>query len=180
MGLENPALHIPWWIPGTSLYRQLEKRGKILGCKNHFPLIVEFTRSYLDTDHTTPLSHHLIGFLKVLSQFKLRYNGPIAMVLYPPLPRSWEDTETYALELEEYEGESQLAMFLGDVMGMVVHCFSLFEKTVPNNRGWYYRKKSWHREALFGKTARHTKEFLVRQKEEMDLLIRSLLSARGI
>ena len=64
-------------------------------------------------------------------------------------------------------------------MGMVVHCFSLFEKPVPNTPGWYYKKKSWHREALYGKTARHTKEFLVRQKEEMDLLIRSLLSARG-
>ena len=101
------------------------------------------------------------------------------MVLYPPLPRSWEDTESYALELEEYEKDSQLAMFLGDVVGMVVHCFSLFETNVPDNKGWYYRKKSWHKECLYGQSSKITKEFLVRQKEEFDLLVRSLLSARG-
>ena len=50
-------------------------------------------------------------------------------------------------------------MFLGDVVGMVVHCFSLFETNVPDNKGWYYRKKSWHKEALYGKTAKNTKEF---------------------
>ena len=37
------------------------------------------------------------------------------MVLYPPLPRPWEDTESYASELEEYEKNRQLAMFLGDL-----------------------------------------------------------------
>ena len=69
-------------------------------------------------------------------------------------------------------------MFLGDVMGTVVHCFSLLEKPVPNTPGWYYKKRSWHRECLYGRTARHTKEFLLRQKEELDILIRSLIAAR--
>ena len=178
-GFENSPGYLPGDFSGTWLYQQLEKRGEVLGCKNHYPLIVEFTKSYLDDDPTTPLSHHLIGFLKVLSRLRLRYNGPIAMVLYPPLPRLWEDTESYALELEEYERDSQLAMFLGEVVGMVVYCFSLFETNVPDNKGWYYRKKSWHKECLYGRSSKITKEFLVRQKEELDLLVRSLLSARG-
>ena len=139
---------------------------------------MEFSKSSLDTDPTTPLSHHLIGFLKVLSQPKLRYNGPIAMVLYPPPPRPWENTDTWMERLEEHEKVCQLAMFLGDMMGTVVHCFSILEKPVPDTPGWYYKKRSWHRECLYGRTARHTKEFLLRQKEELDILIRSLLAAR--
>ena len=90
MGFEGPVKQTPWQEHDHTLYRrQLQKRGEMLGSQNYFPLIVEFTKSSDEDDPTTPLAQHLIGFLKVLARLRLRYNGPIAMVMYPPIPRDW-------------------------------------------------------------------------------------------
>ena len=168
----------PWHEHDHTLYRQLQKRGEMLGSQNYFPLIVEFTKSSDEDDPTTPLAQHLIGFLKVLARLRLRYNGPIAMVMYPPIPRDWEDTESYEFILQQHEQNCKIAVFLGELTGILVHCFALFETQVPNNKGWYYRKKSWNKEALIGQTGKFTKEFFTRQKEELTLLLRSLCNAR--
>ena len=80
--------------------------------------------------------------------------------------------------LQQHEQNCKIAVFLGELTGIVVHCFVLFETQVPNNKGGYYRKKSWNKEALIGQTGKFTKEFFTRQKEELTLLLRSLCNAR--
>ena len=100
------------------------------------------------------------------------------MVMYPPIPRDWQDTESYEFMLQQHEQNCKIAVFLGELTGIVVHCFVLFETQVPNNKGGYYQKKSWNKEALIGQTGKFTKEFFTRQKEELTLLLRSLCNAR--
>ena len=168
-------------VPERNLFDHIETRGNILGNLQPYPILVEFTKNP-DEDSDTPIAQHLIGFLKVLTRVKLRYLGRIAMVLYPPLPTDVTEgnTRLYQLELERYAETCKLANFLGEVVGVAVHCLDLFKTEVPNHPGWYQRKVHWSREALFGQNGRPTKEWYNRQFANLDLFLIALKNSKMV
>ena len=175
----EPPYREHWVVPERCLFSLLDSRGVVLGANHCYPLIVEFVKNP-DEDPSLPLSQHLIGFLKVLVKLKNRYHGSIAMVLYPPLPESLPEgnTRMYQEELRKYEETCKMARFLGEIVGVVVFCFDLFEVESQDSRGWYRRKMGWAREALFGKTRKPTKEWFNRQLHGIEFLLGVLSAAR--
>ena len=151
VGFEPP--HREHWVtPDGCLFSLLDSWGVVLGANHCHPLIVEFVKNP-DEDPSLPLLQHLIGFLKVLVRLKTRYNGSIIMVLYPPLPESLLEgnTRMYQGVLKNYEETCKMAHFLGEMVGVMIHCFDLFEIEDQGSRGWYRRKMGWARELYLGK-----------------------------
>ena len=103
------------------------------------------------------------------------------MVLYPPLPESLLEgnTRMYQGELKKYEETCKMAHFLGEMVGVMIHCFDLFEIEDSGSRGWYRRKMGWAREALFGQTKKPTKEWLNRQLSGVKLLLKALSDSKS-
>ena len=85
----------------------------------------------------------------------------------------------YQGELKKYEETCKMAHFLGEMVGVMIHCFDLFEIEDSGSRGWYRRKMGWAREALFGQTKKPTKEWLNRQLSGVKLLLKALSDSKS-